>query len=140
MSKTTLLAGIFASLLPKSEKTLSEKLTTEELTVLGQEAADIDAKLKDSSAADLAAELATAKNQITELEGKVSTAAENKKKLEAQVAELATERDTYKKQHEKAAEVGKVTAKEDENSRDTPQVASYNAAALEAFNKANPAN
>lgn len=139
MSKTTLLAGIFASLLPKSEKTLSEKLTAEELNVLGQEAADIDAKLKGTSAADLAAELATAKNQITELEGKLSAASEKEKQLNTQVADLTKERNTYKEQHEKAAEAGKGKAKEDENSRDTPKVASYNAHAQEVFAKINSA-
>lgn len=138
MSKTTLLAGIFASLLPKSEKTLSEKLTAEELNVLGQEAADIDAKLKGTSAADLASELTTAKSQITELEGKLSDASAKETNLNTQITELTKERNTYKEQHEKAAEAGKGKAKEDENSRDTPKLASYNAHALEAFNRANP--
>ncbi|MGN7887399.1 hypothetical protein [Dyadobacter sp. 22481] len=135
MSKT--IAGAIASFFGRSGIAISEKLSTEEFNQFAEDAAELDAKLNDPATSQLAADLKAANDKVAELKGQLTEAATAQTKLNEQIATLTGERDKYKAQHERAAEAGTGTPKEDANSRGKSEMASYNAHALEVYNKAN---
>lgn len=140
MSKT--IAGAIASFFGRSGIAISEKLSTEEFNQFAEDAAELDAKLNAAAAADpataqLAADLKAANDKVAELTGQLTEAGTLQTKLNEQIATLTGERDKYKAQHERAAEAGTGKPNEDANSRGKSDMASYNAHALEVYNKAN---
>ena len=143
MSKLTLTAtALLTALFPKSQKAVSEGLSTEDFNAFGGELvevgtrinaqtdgneklkADYDAAVKRADTAEAA--LTLAQTQATTLQGQLTTA--------------EADRDTYKGHYDAAAAAGKKFPKEDANSRKAELPANDpTQAALNAWKQANPA-
>lgn len=139
MSKLTGLAAIMASLFPKSNQPLSEKLSTEEYNALANEAADLQAATEQLEAANLKVteaekQLAAATLKVTEAETKLSAADKQVTELEGKLTSLTTDHDKYKAHYDKAAAAGKTEGNADANSLNG-EVASYNQHAIEVFHE-----
>ncbi|CAG4992148.1 hypothetical protein DYBT9275_00903 [Dyadobacter sp. CECT 9275] len=137
MSKPNALTAIIGSLFSRSEKPISEKLSTEEFNAFMQDAGELDARLSAQGQGNekVTADLAAANAQIIELTASLATSAAKVKELTATLAAVSAERDTYKGHYDKAAAAGQGKANEDENSRGSSEATSYNAHALEVFHK-----
>ena len=134
MSKPNTLTAIIGSLFSRSEKPISEKLSTEEFNAFMQDAGELDARLSQGNE-KLTADLAAATAQVTELTASLALSAAKVTELTASLATVSAERDTYKAHYDKAAAAGQGKANEDENSRGSVETTSYNAHALEVFHK-----
>lgn len=147
MNKLTLTAtALLTALFPKSQKAVSEGLSTEDFNAFGGELvevgtrinaqtdgneklkADYDAAVKRADEADAALKLAQ-----TQAQTQVTT-------LQAQLTKAEADRDTYKGHYDAAAAAGKKFPKEDANSRKAELPANDpTQAALNAWKQANPA-
>lgn len=126
------LAAVVATLFGTSEKTISEKLSTEEYN---QFTADAN-KAADRITA-LEGEKTAAETKATEATTRATTAEERVKTLEATLKEAETDREKYKGWFDgKNAEGRDKPAEDASNKAETPTgLSEYNAGALEHFRK-----
>ncbi|MPR36536.1 hypothetical protein [Salmonirosea aquatica] len=132
MSKLVGFAAVMATLFPKSNQPLSEKLSTEEYNALAGEAAALQAAIEQLEAANL--KVTEAEQQLAAANLKVAATEKQVNDLEGQVTSLSGERDKYKAHYDKAAAAGKTEGNADANSLN-PELASYNQHALEVFHE-----
>lgn len=138
MTTPNAIAAIMGSFFPKTEKVISESLSTEQHASFTAEVTELNDRISAQATANglVVADLATANTTIAQLNATISTLQASETGLNAQIASLTTERNLYKEQHEKAASQGNRDPNEDESSRQSSKVASYNAHALAEFQKA----
>jgi multidrug resistance efflux pump len=130
---STVIAGLF----PLSEKAVSEKLSTEEHNAFASDVTALNQQIENLTIThDLAvSDLATANATIATLTAEKQGAEAKVASISAQLATVTAERDTFKGHYDAAAKLGTGTGKEDENSRQKVETSSYNANAMEIFNK-----
>jgi len=139
MSKPKTLSAILSALFPKSEKVISEKLSTQEHETFAADASELQERLDAQTTANelVTADLTKATARVTELEGSLAAAEGQVATLTASLTAMTTERDTYKAHHEKAVQKGDKDADQDHNSRGSSGKASYNENAMNVWQKAN---
>lgn len=137
MSKPVTLTAIIAGFFGRSEKAISERLSTEEHQQFAADVTDLNAKLETQTAeaTRLAGELATANAQITTLQASVTEKDGQITTLNASLTAVTAERNTYKAHYDEAAGKGGKEGSEDANSRGKSDMASYNQHALDYFNR-----
>lgn len=137
MSTTKIVSTVIAGLFPKSEKAVSEKLSTEEHNDFAADVTALHDQIENLTiTSDLAvSDLATANATIATLTTEKQGAEAKVTSISTQLATVTAERDTFKAHYDAAAKLGTGTGKEDENSRQKVETSSYNANALEIFNK-----
>lgn len=125
------------ALFGRSEKAISEKLSTEEHQEFAADVTELNDKLETQTAeaTRLAGELATATAQITTLQASVTEKEGQITTLNASLTEVTAERDTYKAHYDEAANKGGKQGTEDANSRGKSEMASYNQHAMDYFNR-----
>lgn len=135
MSKATILSTIMSNLFPKSEKAISEKLTSEEHTEFSADVNVLNAKLEEAESANvmLKADLDTANATIGNLQNDLTASGGNVISLNEQLSEMTAQRDTFKAHYDLTAQKGSAKADEDENSRGTLEMSSYNENAISVF-------
>lgn len=145
--------AFMASFFGKSEKVISEKLTTDEHNQFTSEALELQNKITslenekttlESDKTTLATEKATLEGEKATLEASVNTLKSEKTTLEGDKTKLQNsltstegERDKYKAWFEKQAGVGAQLPEGDATSKGEQNLTSYNQHALEVFRKAN---
>ncbi|MGF7217493.1 uncharacterized protein (DUF3084 family) [Spirosoma lacussanchae] len=132
------LATFMANFFGKSEKAVSEKLSSEEFNQFTTEALGLQEKVTgleterdtlQASVTNLTTERDTLATQKATLEGEKTT-------LQGQVTSLETDRDKYKAWFEKQAGAGAQLPETDAtNTSGQPELTSYNAEALAYFRK-----
>lgn len=130
MSKAKTLSAIIAGLFTNSDKAISEKLTSEEYASFSQDASDLNTKLE--AQVTLNEQLTAQVTDLTTQLAAANTLADSRAK---EITTITAERDTFKAHYDKAAAQGTGTADRDENSHGKVETTSYNANALEIFNK-----
>lgn len=138
MSKPVTLAAIIAGLFGRSEKAISEKLSTEEHQEFAADVNELNEKLQTQTAETtrLATELEAANTQITTLQASVAEKEGQITALNTQLTTATSERDTYKAHYEKSADKGDKNPDQDHNSRNKGGVkSSYNENALSVWHK-----
>lgn len=138
MSKSKILSTIMAGLFPNSEKAISEKLSTEEHASFSDDVNELNTRLEAQTAANelVTADLTAANSKVAELTGQLATVTALAESRAAEITTITAQRDTFKAHYDTAAKQGSKSAKEDENSRGTVELSSYNAHAQEVFAKA----
>ncbi|MCE7061261.1 hypothetical protein [Dyadobacter sp. CY343] len=138
MSKQTTVAALIAGFFGRSEKAISEKLSTEEHNEFSADVSELNEKLETANTenARISTELATAATRITELEASLSTASVEVTTMTASLATVTTERDKYKGHYDEAAKKGEQNAGQDANSRGASGKAVYNENAIAVWQKA----
>ncbi len=138
MGKMKQLAAVITDLFPKSDKAVSEKLSTEEFNEFSAEVTELNKRLEaqvegnKKVVADLNAKIA----ELSEVKGKLEAAEQLVAGSKAKLATVIGERDKYKAHYEKAAEAGMTEGEADSNSQGaTKKLSGYNAQAVELFNK-----
>lgn len=138
MSKPRTLASVIAGFFGRSEKAISEKLSSEEHAEFAADVTDIDQNIEAQATENsrLTAELETATTQVTTLEASIAEKDGQIATLSAQLATVTGERDTYKAHYEKAADKGDKNPDQDHNSRNKGVAkSSYNENALSVWHK-----
>lgn len=125
------------ALFGRSEKAISEKLSTEEHQEFAADVTELNDKLETQTAeaTRLAGELEAANTQISTLQASLTAKEAEITTLNASLATVSAERDTYKGHYDEAAAKGGKEGSEDANSRGKSGLASYNEHALEVFNR-----
>lgn len=133
MSLTTIMAAFF----PKSEKVISEKLSTTEHASFSADVQELNDRISAQTAANelVVADLAASAIQVTELTASLAAATALAEGRAAELTTITAERDTYKAHYDAAVKLGTKQGKEDEGSRSTAELASYNANAIAVFNQ-----
>jgi outer membrane murein-binding lipoprotein Lpp len=140
------LAAFIATYFGKSEKVISEKLSTEEHNNFTADAQKLQDRIT-----SLESDKTTLEGKVTALEGERDTLASDKTTLEGKVTALEgdktalagkltaaeTDRDKYKGWFEKQKGVGAQLPDADETSKGGAQMTDYNADALAMFRKHN---
>lgn len=137
MSKPVTLAAIIAGLFGRSEKAISEKLSTEEHQEFAADVNELNEKLQTQTAeaTRLATELEAANTQITTLEASVTEKEGQITTLNASLTAVTNERNTYKAHYDETSGKGGKEGSEDANSRGKSEMASYNQHAMDYFNR-----
>lgn len=130
MSAMKTLSIFLAGFFPKSEKVISEKLTTEEHASFL-----LDANEMSKSFDGQTSQLVAANNTISELNAQLEASALEATTKATQLASVMQERDTYKAHYDAALKVGAATAGEDLNSQDTEASTDYNAYAVSVWHQ-----
>jgi hypothetical protein len=138
MSKSKILSTVMADLFPNSGKVISEKLSTDEHAGFSADVQELNDRLEAQATANeqIVADLAASATQVTDLTGKLEAANTLAEGTAQKLTVVTSERDTYKAHYDAATKVGAIKAKEDEGSRGSVEMASYNASAVEVFNQA----
>jgi len=154
MATVTQTVGAFmASFFGKSEKVISEKLTTDEHNQFTSDVKGLQEKITglenkvtglEGEKTTLATEKATLEGEKATLEASVNTLKGEKTKLEGDKTTLQNsltstegERDKYKAWFEKQAGVGAQLPEGDATSKGEQNLTSYNQHALDVYRKAN---
>jgi chromosome segregation ATPase len=121
MSKPTTVAAVLTALIPKSEKTVSEKLSTEEFNALGAELTEVHSRLDAQTEGNtqLKADYEAALKRATDAEAQVTTLTTSQTDLQGKLTTAEADRDKYKGFYEEQKESGKELPKEDANSRES---------------------
>lgn len=122
MNKVTkTVAAVLTALIPKSEKTVSENLSTEEFNALGAELTEVQSRLDAQTEGNtqLKADLDAATQRATDAEAQVTTLTTAQTDLQGKLTSAEADRDKYKGFYEEQKETGKELPKEDANSRES---------------------
>lgn len=120
MSKVTqTIAAVLTALIPKSEKTVSEKLSTEEFNALGEELTEVQSRLDAQTEGNekLKADFDASEKRATEAEAQVKTLTASQTELQGKLSAAEADRDKYKGFYDEQKESGKELPNEDANSR-----------------------
>ncbi|QMW04085.1 hypothetical protein [Spirosoma foliorum] len=139
-------ATFMASFFGKSEKVISEKLSTDEHNDFTSEVLGLTQKLEEiqgekttleGKVTGLESQITEKAGKITELEGKVTGLEGKVTELEGQKTAAETEGGKYKAWFEKQAGIGAQLPEADASNADGAQaLTSYNATALETYRRA----
>lgn len=137
MSKHLTLVAFVASLFSRSEKAISEKLSTEEHNEFMADITDLNEKLEASTTENtrIAGELEAAAGNVTRLETELATANTQIATLNTNLTAMTTERDKYKAHYDASAKKGDKEG-DDQNSRGASGKAGYNDHAMAVWQKA----
>ena len=143
MSKLTLTAtALLTALFPKSQKAVSEGLSTEDFNAFGGELVEVGTRINAQTDGNekLKADYDAAVKRADTAEAALTLAQTQATTLQAQLTTAEEDRDTYKGHYDAAAAAGKKFPKEDANSRKAELPANDpTQAALNAWKQANPA-
>lgn len=139
MSKITILAAFMSTFFGRSEKVISEKLSTEEHNQFTEDMSELSEKFEAATTENtrITGELAVAAARITELEGSLTGANDQVTSLTASLQSVTSDRDKYKAHYDEVADKGDKDADQDQNSRGTSGKSSYNENAMSVWQKAN---
>lgn len=133
------LAAFMATHFGKSEKVISEKLSTEEhneFTADAQKLQDQVTSLENDKTT-LQGERDTLATEKTALEGKVTALEGDKTTLQNSLKETETDRDKYKGWYDKQKGKGTQLPEDDASNKESGSMTDYNADALAMFRKRN---
>lgn len=113
------IAAVLASLIPQSEKALSEKLSAEEFNALGAELAEVQSRLEAQTEgnAKLKADFEAATGRATTAEATVKTLTDAQIELATKLTAAEADRDKYKGFYDEQKGAGMTLPNEDANSR-----------------------
>lgn len=142
MNKLTLTAtALLTALFPKSQKAVSEGLSTEEFNAFGVELVEVGTRINAQTDGNekLKADYEAAVKRADEAEAALTLAQTQATTLQGQLTKAEADRDTYKGHYDAAVAAGKKFPKEDANSRGAQLPANDpTQVALNAWKKANP--
>lgn len=122
MSKVTqTIAAVLTALIPKSEKTVSEKLSTEEFNALGAELTEVQSRLDAQTEGNekLKADFDASEKRATEAEAQVKTLTASQTDLQGKLTAAEADRDKYKGFYDQQKGAGMQLPNEDANSRNS---------------------
>ncbi len=133
-------AAFLVSFFGSSEKSVSEKLTTEEYNQFTSEAQQLQEKVEglQTQVSGLESFKTTLEGSITLLQGEKATLETEKATLQGSLTAAEADRDKYKSWFEKQAGAGAKLPEGDASNQVANEMSDYNAGALVAFRKANP--
>lgn len=145
MNKLTLTAvALLTALFPKSEKAVSEGLSTEDFNTFSGELVEVGTRMNAQTDGNekLKADYEAAVKRADEAEASLKKSQEEATALQTKLTATEAERDTFKGHYDAQVAAGKTLPKEDANSRQTKELPANDPtqAALDAWNKANPAD
>lgn len=121
---TNTVSAVMKSLIPKSEKAVSENLSTEEFNALGEELTEVQARIDSQTEGNtkVKADYEAAVKRADEAEAKVTTLTESQKDLQGKLQSAEADRDKYKGFYNEQKTAGKELPDEDANSRNADAV------------------
>jgi chromosome segregation ATPase len=139
MSKPTTLSSIIGSLFGRSEKAISEKLSTEEHEGFAADVNELNSKLEAQIADNetINASLITANETIAGLQGQLTESQTQITSLNASLTSMTANHDKYKAHYDLTAGKGDNEAGIDHNSRGASAKTGYNENAMAVWQKAN---
>lgn len=120
MNKLTLAAGaLLTALFPKSQKAISEGLSTEDFNAFSGELVEVGTRINSQTEGNekLKADFDAAVKRADEAEAKVTTLTESQKDLQGKLQSAEADRDKYKEHYDAQVNAGKINPNEDANSR-----------------------
>jgi chromosome segregation ATPase len=137
MSKQTTLSSIIGNLFGRSEKAISEKLSTEEHEGFAADVTELNSKLEAKIADNqtINASLITANETIASLQGQLTDSQTQVATLNSSLASVTSDRDKYKGHYDEASKKGDKDADQDHNSRGASGKTSYNENAMAVWQK-----
>lgn len=144
MNKLTLTAAaLLTALFPKSQKAISEGLSTEDFNAFSGELVEVGTRMNTQTEGNekLKTDYEAAVKRADTAEASLKKTQEEVSTLKASLAKAEGDRDTFKDHYDAQVAAGKGLPKEDANSRQTKDLPANDPtqAALDAWNKANPA-
>ena len=143
MDKLTLTAAaLLTALFPKSQKAISEGLSTEEFNAFGGELVEVGSRMNAQTDGNvkIKADLDEATKRADAAEALLKKSQEEVTNLKASLSKAEGERDTFKGHYDEQVAAGKTLPKEDANSRKANELPANDPtqAALNAWRAANP--
>lgn len=120
MNKLTLTAGaLLTALFPKSQKAISEGLSTEDFNAFSAELVEVGTRINSQTDGNekMKADFDAATKRADEADAKVKSLTDTQKDLQGKLQTAEADRDKYKEHYDEQVNAGKISPKEDANSR-----------------------
>lgn len=120
MNKLTLTAGaLLTALFPKSQKAISEGLSTEDFNAFSAELVEVGTRINSQTEGNekMKTDFDAATKRADEADAKVKSLTDTQKDLQGKLQAAEADRDKYKEHYDEQANAGKISPKEDANSR-----------------------